>query len=388
MQKYLLTTTLAIIGSFVVGSSALAAPGVVYKKQLSVPTVPATTLNKIAAMGWQYPTTASSTNGFGTFKNVVLLKPQIISEKECGGVMYRMWAISMDRDATMKTQPLISTTQAPFYNLRFGTRYVFEARTPSLVKWSVDPMYKGIYDLDHPNPQTLFSCDGKNIVIAYEIHNPRNGDTTDVFRTVHYSSFETNTEWSGVTNIVKLKSVTDADGKFLKDVDGILQYPGYLSVTKDRIIGDSRPITASSKGLLYHTVPHYRDLTSLSPSTNIRANFYRMHDGYGVREVSYNTETYEGSVSYYRIKNGEASYTKVDTLDTDNNISIRQDVDGIFFFKSPYTKVSLVHGLPATGYTSQSNIVWETSEQAYIRYTITNTSTSKQQYWEATVNKK
>ncbi|MFO0765157.1 MAG: hypothetical protein U0487_03910 [Patescibacteria group bacterium] len=380
-MNYRLSTGLVALGvSFVIGSSALAAPGVVYKKQLSVPTVPSTIISKLSAMDWDYTTTASTTNGMATFKNVVLEKPVIQGEQDCNGIMYRVWRISVNVDATKKTQPSIRYDQSPYYGGSFGTRYAYEARTPNTVKWHIDQAPNGLYSFERPYPNYVtpfFGCKGSDIVTMNTATNPRSGLSINTYKDISFANFTNDANWSANNlSLGVLPFIASAPSREV--TDGITQVPGVLITWNGTVRGNSQVTTVDSKnGLHVHTLPRYRDLTAVATTEQLQSLFYRLHDGYGVIEMNYKT----GGTTYYRIRNGEAQYSVVDSLPLNKQSGAYQNINGITAANI------LIHGLPASGYESRSNIVWETDAQTYIRYTITNISTGKQQYWEATVNK-
>jgi hypothetical protein len=390
----------ALSASLVVGSSALAAPSVVYKKRLDVPAIPSTIISKIAAMGWQHPTTSSTPNGLATFKNVVMAKPAIADIQECGDIMYRMWEVSIDIKETQKTQPTITFIDKPY--LSYGTRYVFEARTKTSVKWHIDEMYRGIYDNDHPAPKQFFGCKGKDVVVRYSPTTYHNmfavyeapGET--VYKAISLAHFSSDAAWkTTLPSLGKRLYIRDYTKPIV--IDGILQDPGQLYAGRDDasipgVAGDSRIVSADkTHGTQVHHVPRYRDLLAIAPDERfLTATFYRTQDGYAVKEeaLMYGGDGPIYRTNYYRIRNGEAQYTKVDSLPFTETNELIQNDRGLTLTKDMYAPKILVHGLSADSHSARGSVIWETDAQAYVHYTITEIMTGKQQYWEATVNKK
>lgn len=403
-MNYRLSTGLIAVGvSLVVGSNALAAPSIALKKQLSVPTVPASIISNISKMGWQHPSTATTTSGLSTFKNVVLQKPVIVDEQECGENMYRMWAVGIDVDATKKTQPTMREDEPRSNWVSHGTRYVFEARNPKSVKWHTDVMHMGIYDGNHPVPTGFFGCKGKDIIVRYSglssfhnLYQAYYGPGKISYASVSLSSFTSDAAWK--PNLPSLEARTDVRVRVdptVVTVDGIQQEPGFLYVsrfntTTTSISGDSRIVTNDAKeGTRAHTVPHYRDLNGITDNTEyLTAHFFRLSDGYGVVEIyhAYENEAWVYGYKAYRIRNGETKYTQVQSLPFADMSTLLLRDNGLALKNNNQT--ILVHGLPKDSYTAAGNVVWENDYQAYVRYTVTNVSTDKQQYWEAIVNKK
>ncbi len=417
MHKRFLTLSLAIIGSFVVGSSALAAPSVAYKRRLDVPTVPTTVINQVKNLSWRYTTDKGTLNKpvFATFTKVAVKTPVLINEKDCSDVIYRVWEISLDIGAMRKTHPNL-VPYASFYNADFDgyfemtepAKYVIEARTPTAVKWQIDPKADSTY-----SQGSVLSCKGKDLVIG----NGYVGEAATTgkllpreIRNIPFASFTNNDVWKA-----KPLALPQTRSYSQDTVDGIFQFSGVLTVyatdNSPLISGDSRITTIEEdKGVHVHTVPHYRDFATgtLRDKEIIDASFYRLKDGYAVVESSsYRSgTTYERKTTYYRIRNGEARYSIVeslpfnprigfDTYDKGLEIGIestwRQTVGAKLDYK--YER-GLIHGLnaghnsPDSIYSVKTTVLWETDGQVYMRYLITDKFTKKQQYWEATVNKK
>lgn len=412
MNKTLLTTTLAIIGSFVVGSSALAAPSVAFKKQLSVPTVPTTVINQVKALSWRYTTDKGTRYKpvFATFTKVAVKPPVLVNEKDCSDVIYRVWEINLDIGAMRKTHPNLVpyVDYEGYYDTSEPAKYVMEARTPTAVKWQIDPKADSAY-----YPDSILSCKGKDLIIE----NSYVGEaaTTGKFlpyeiRNIPFASFTNNDAWK-----VKPFALPQARSYTRDTVDGIFQFKGVLTVhateNSPLINGDSRITTVEEgKGVHVHTVPRYRDFATatLREKEIIDASFYRLKDGYAVVETSSyrNGNTYKYETTYYRIRNGEAQYSIVQSLPFNPNISFdTYDKGLVVAIESTWRQTAgarpdykaergLIHGLnaghnvPTAVYKVQTKILWETDSQIYIRYLVTDKHTKKQQYWEAIVNKK
>jgi hypothetical protein len=411
MQKTLLTTTLAIIGSFVIGSSALAAPSVVYKKRLDVPTVPTTVINKVKASSWRYTTDKGTRYKpeFANFTNVAVKTPTLVNEKGCSDVIYRIWSIDLDIGAMRKTHPNLVPYSYSFdgYYLEDMEpgKYVIEARTPTAVKWQVEPKTDASYY------QGLFmGCKDKNLIIENSYSGKTaftDGNGRTEIRTIPYISFTNDNAW-------KAKPIEQShQSQFSRvTVDGILQSPGKITVYSSanvvtEIVGDSRVTTFEDEGGVHvHGLPRYRDLSAMAmrDKETLTATFYRMKDGYAVAERSnYNEGTMRKSeMNYYRIRNGEAQYSRVDSLPFNGQTSFETYDKGLEIVLRSNIQVGglentykrgLVHGLnaghniPEAIYDVKTTILWETDSQVYMRYLITDKHTKKQQYWEATVSK-
>lgn len=414
MNKTLLTTTLAIIGSFVVGSSVLAAPGVTYKKRLDVPTVPTTVINQVKALSWRYTTDKGTQFKpvFATFTKVSVTTPTLVSEKDCSDVMYRVWSIGLDLEAMRKTHPNIVPASYG-YDDYYGystelAKYVIEARAPTAVKWQIDPKADSAY-----GPTSLLGCQGKDLIIE----NHYDGETayagkkalTEI-RKIPFISFTNNNAW----NAKPIELTPYSSGQRLT-LDGILQAPGKLTVRAKTggpsITGDSRVTTfEEGKGIQVHNLPRYRDFNSivLRDKEVLNATFFRMKDGYAVSESTtyYDGTTNKRELNYYRIRNGEAQYSKVDSLPYADSLyfsiygkglelSIEENAQRISGYRESYAyERVMIHGLnaghnsPFSIYEAKAQVLWETNDQVYIRYLISDKFTKKQQYWEAIVNKK
>jgi hypothetical protein len=61
MKHRLSISLLAISATLVVGSSAVAAPGVSYKKRLDVPSLPTSVITQLKQMEWAYPSATKQT---------------------------------------------------------------------------------------------------------------------------------------------------------------------------------------------------------------------------------------------------------------------------------------------------------------------------------------
>ncbi|MCA9384966.1 MAG: hypothetical protein KC662_04625 [Candidatus Magasanikbacteria bacterium] len=411
MNKYLSSLSLAIIGTLTIGSNVLAAPGVVYKKQLNVPTVPVSIINQLKQMNWAYPSkTSTDSQGLSTIKNVELLSPELQSEIECGDTSYRMWTFYLDGQKTQKTHDDIDLNISKLSHDTFvGRRFVFEARKNDQVKWQIEPNDLAVYTLDRPTPSAdaFFGCSGNDAVIENVFTAPRSSRYKRTLRVVTFKDFTKDSTWntvaaydSGVQNNAILSLGTQR-------VDGIKQIPGHLLFLEGRLYGDSRPVTIEpQRGIVSHGMPHYRDLRMLPANiVNLSATFYRMHDGYAVKEDTrvLNNGIYELRTTYFRIHDGDARYSVIDSLpfDSINKSQLSRNIDGLVLSQTinGIVKRTLVHGLPSlnlsqTGsdywesdYGVTAIPVWETSAQVYTRYMITDARTGKQQYWEATVNK-
>ncbi|MFO0765158.1 MAG: hypothetical protein U0487_03915 [Patescibacteria group bacterium] len=406
MNKPLLTTTLAIVGSLFVTSSALAAPGVAYKKRLDTPSVPATIVKQVEAASWRYTTDKGTRYQptYATYTNVIVEKPVLVAEKDCGSVTYRLWSFNLDLKQMRKKYPNIVPSGASneYDDSFYGSisKYVFEARSGATTQWKLDPKGNANYSFD-----SLLGCKNNDLIVMNTRLTEKgaylSGGNQEV-RTINYRYFSSDKTWNVAPDTI-------AGSYQIYSVDGIKQRPGTLVATKSAtanqitVTGDSRVATFDG-GYHLHTIPRYRDLTaiaSVGEKIYIKATFYRLKDGYGVMETDLVTNKY----TYYRIHDGEGAYTQVTSLPLDGFSSAIEPyssgVQLVVMNKStttgdytyPYYHYISVHGLP-TGHNYTSNvyhvsasILWETDAQVYMRYLITDKFTGKQQYWEATVNK-
>ncbi len=410
MQKTLLTTTLAIIGSFVIGSSALAAPGVAYKRRLDVPTVPATVINQVKNLSWRYTTDKGTPTKphFATFTKAAVKTPLLINEKGCADVIYRVWGISVDLETMRKTHPnMVPPGYGYSNNSSELAKYVIEARTPTAVKWQIDPKTDSAY-----TQSTFLGCQGKDLIIE----NRYAGETTytgknlsSEIRKIPYISFTNNNAWTA-----KSMDLTPFSSSQRTTVDGILQAPGklvvYTNADGTTITGDSRVTTfEEGKGIQIHSLPRYRDFNTavMRDREALTATFYRMKDGYAVTESTtyYEGDVYKYKTTYYRIRNGEAQYSLVESLPFGDKLYFTTYGKGLqLTVQSNVLQTSeaydygsyadiMIHGLnaghnsPESIYSVKTTVLWETDSQVYMRYLITDKFTKKQQYWEATVSK-
>lgn len=396
MKKTLLTTSLAIIGSFVIGADVLAAPGVVYKRRMDVPTVPSSIVTKVKNLPWVQVKDVPNT--------IKLHKPTLELEKDCDGVNYRVWRISRDI-STSSTHPSLAN-YSPYY------RTVFESRTATSVKWYIYPSKTGHGGEMVPMP---YICRGNDLVVMSSTMNEYSGQYSATYSLIRDTHFNLASEWTkpsqSYTYTSAIEHALNAATLHLFLEPKIHQIPGVLLVKDGKISGDSRPVTFDQKSFSHqHTVPHYRDLTQvMSSGTEIISLFYRIPDGYAVLEgVKQNGTTTE---AIYIIKNGEARYTKHDSKTTPENLALigekifklersylylgKNGVNmsgGLLLFDTQ--KPTLVHGIASTAgipenrFQLKATTLWETDAQIYTRYLLTERATGKQQYWEATVNKK
>jgi len=413
MNKYLSSLSLAIIGTLTISSQALAAPGVVYKKRLSLPTVPTSIISQAEKSLWRLPTEKSTKLGQPVFENFTNLKtnpPVFIGEKDCSGVTYRAWSVTVDLETERKNHPTL-LPYSRYYKDADGIyeqqKYLFEARTPEEVKWHIDTTKNVRY-----STEPFFSCRNKDVVLEYsvrDLESERPYYAPRFLKTVNYNGFANSNSWN--TGAAQIPNNYNTESVI---VDGIKQYPGQLTVgyTSYQTTGDSRVMSADVKnGFHLHTLPHYRDLTQITQSDTkvIYANFYRLSDGYGVVETTYDytVDRAAPKITYYRIRNGEARYSVVDSLPFESRSVIITYDKGVTMFSGaktlesyylgyPYfgkTDAYLIHGIasghlgPEAVYQVIPSILWETDAQVYTRYMITDRITGKQQYWEATVNK-
>lgn len=380
MKHRLSISLLAISASLVVGSSAMAAPGVAYKRRLDVPKVPASVLSQI---------TKTKNTEFTT---------SLSGERDCKDVIYRSWSVAAYNPSEQK----IAT--------------VIEARTNTNVMWKVIVDEK---DDTLIRIRSLYSCRGRDLILNdghLQLISSSKTLKPTFLRHIRYASFQDPREWTSAQRSIEytnylLQSLAILGGGPTLSIDGIDQVPGLLVVENGQITGDSRPITFDQKTSFHlHTLPRYRDLTTVPQNETVLALFFRMSDGYLVAEtitkeaVDWTTNS-EGprfedpTNTYYRIRNGEAHYTKVEEPGSFFKSTAIQYSNGHTLFvtngpKLEDVKTILVHGLPkdpnhasSLTHESKGSILWETEAQVYMRYLITEKKTGKQQYWEATVNK-
>ena len=377
MNYRLSISLLAISASLVVGSSAMAAPGVAYKKRLDVPMVPASAIKQVQNMPWV------AVDGQTTLK---FHHPALGEEKDCGNVIYRSWVVFRDvGDAGL------------------SYRLIMEARTPTKTKWVVLPneytFTVGGFSTPLEDKLTdaetqLFSCHGQDLILKTNLQTHENNRTVlDTFLTpVRFANFDKHSEWTDRsrqlmlnrdrTNLARTHYATFIP----KTVDGIDQMPGILHVENGAITGDSRPVTFDQKNAIHqHGLPYYRDLRNLPENTRLTILFFRTKDGYAVDEWQHATDGQASKMTSYRIRNGEAQYSVVDSLPVTKSSRLTSIKDSLAYEGD---QTIIVHGVPPElGYRINGSILWETDAQAYMRYIINDTSTRKQQYWEATVNK-
>ena len=346
-----LLTALTIASTIGFAMPTLAATTILSKKQLAVPRI-----------DWRVLPSA--------IRN---LPQDIRGEMDCGDTSYRVWTIDVPTP-----DPQSSSGYA-----------VFEARRGSIVKWktlpggwAASPTGSGGYN--------FFRCgdDGVYLVPYLSFTDPATWAQPGIQRgyvSRSNGSYYYEKSWEAIT------------------VDGIVQVPGTLTLTSTGILGDSRPATISKGRVINHTLPWYRDLNAVprnQTGITLKADFFRLRDGYGVRETEYLCSTSEQctekGIKFYRIRNGESAYTQVETLpfqharlnyvsSDDNGVTLKQWSD--------FRTIGLIHGLPAplpgeySDYRVTGAVVNENGLTVWVRYLIENTKTQRRQYWEATVQR-
>ncbi len=395
MKHRLSISLLAISATLVVGSSAVAAPGVSYKKRLDVPTLPASVITQLKQMEWAYPSaTSKHSEGLGMFKNVALLKPRLAAEIECGDTSYRMWTVALDGAITKKLYSDINIDTAATKlsaGTQIATRYVFEARKNNQVKRYVEPTAGAIYSVKNPAPSAnvFFGCNGNSAILENTFSSPRVSSYKRTMRAISYANLTDKATWQNLAYDSGEQIVT-LFGTEVNSVGGIKQIPGRLTITNGAIYGDSRPITIEPKrGVVQHAMPRYRELSPSTTTGVLQSQFFRLPDGYAVEEII-NDGTREIK-TYYRIYDGEAQYSVVESLPFDLQYRVSENERGAAIITRRDMAPTIVSSMPLHGYPmeywSEGSILWETDYQLYTRYPLTNKSTGAQQYWEATVIK-
>jgi hypothetical protein len=217
---------------------------------------------------------------------------------------------------------------------------------------------------------------------------------------IPYASFGTASAWDKANRINRSSPALS----YPAVVDGIMQMPGVLTVNANGMVGDSRPATIERNGsITLHTLPWYRDLRTDTANVE-RVNFYRLRDGYGVKETIRIEGSAAYSTNYYRIHDGESAYTKVDNLpityEFDRpcmscffNPSVARTANGVTLVKNG-VEIALIHRLPTLPRGTEDPIylipatrVVETATTYIVNYQIVNTQTNTAQYWQTTIQK-
>jgi hypothetical protein len=376
-QLFAVLTAVSMLGFT---SPALAAPSVVFKKQLAVPKIDA----RILPLGARN------------------LNQELAQEFECGDTIYRYWIIPIKQE---------------FPN-RAGYD-VFEARRGNTTKYKVSNYSYGLY---YGRNYGYIACASDGIYVIDSRYHPRGtyGQTWTI--RVPFADFQNDRVWNFETGVQR-GYVDSSNGTYWYNpayrpvlIDGILQLPGTLTLSgtlsngTNGVSGDSRPATIESNGdIIRHTLPWYRNLneTPKKPvGITLKAEFYRLSDGYGVKETMLNCDgesaskdsCIEENVTFYRIRNGESAYTVVTSLpfqSLSRNSYVSQGSYGATLSRmSDYKEYALIHRLPeikdASGYSIYSvrgSVIAENDTTAYARYLITDSRNGARQYWEVTVQK-
>ncbi len=432
MKRFL--TALTIASSLVfVAMPAMAAPKILSKKRLTIPAVSNVVVQKyFGNLVWKYripaadPTTTSVP---GEIKNPPLLT-DIMQEKTCGSVEYRLWSVGVDRAAVSK-------------KLKKEVQMEYQAeQSPHLLQatqkgrsWYA-PWHGIAFQTD---------CFGERLRLMTLTSNFYTIDLADV-----------------KSGKLKPPVILSAEARLSEPVilEGVYQYPGKISrsIYGDEAGGDSTIfVLEKDGGVTKHHPTRFRDYNTpsvqeLKPSflnvsgtlSILEGTFYRLPDGYGVTEFyGFQPSGYqpldplctEGVACYgneapdYRIRNGEARYSMVapfqpteftrrTTVGADYQTGIVLYQNAPFSVRNLFSGTSrqgtiatLVHGAapqtlpkvePPPGSISLGgsslalalslekinggSVVWETADRLLIRYYITPYNGATQ-YWEAVIQK-
>lgn len=250
-------------------------------------------------------------------------------------------------------------------------------------------------------PFTPFACRGNGVYVAQMNYSPVGSNISLAF--IPFASFGNPAAWEKVNKI--FRSTYPAPIPYPAIVDGIVQMPGLLTMQSDgTAIGDSRPGTIEQNGsVTLHTLPWYRDLRTNNQNVE-RVTFYRLHDGYGVKETVRIEGSAAYSTNYYRIHDGESAFTQVDglpiTLELDHpcmscyqDPAVMRTLNGVTLIKNG-KEIALIHTLPTLApgtydptYEIPSGKVTETATTYIVDYQIANRQTNRAQYWRAVIQK-
>lgn len=318
------------------------------------------------------------------------LPHQLIEEVDCGDTTYRSWQVTTFRSMT---------PQGSFGYL------VFEARRGTAAKWHIE---RWSNSPSYSRSVSFFHCDEDDdvYVMLYEASSRQGWSAFRVLK-VGFDRFDQASVWDfneGMQTPARAWYFGTSNRISPILMDGIVQIPGRLSVQPENatIAGDSRPQTIEPNGVLRHSLPWYRDLNQAkNEGKTIDAVFYRMHDGYAVKETVYTcpssspSSACDETITLYRIHDGEARYSIVDSLPVGKlageGYRIFMGESGVVL-ESPDHNKMLLHGLPNQSeagpiYTVSGSMLAEDEARLYMRYLMTNIETGNQQYWEAIIGK-
>ncbi len=363
MKRFLFVLTAVSAISFALPT--LAAPKVISKQKIAPP-IPLLALPKDARNSVQ----------------------QLIKELKCGDITYRYYLL---------------VTQYSDQHYQSKGYAVAEAIKRSSVKRFIQTYHvskvPGAASLNDMLAAPL-TCDGTDLYVMAQTYNGAQGQLSETLLRIPYTSFTRASAWriqQGITRTYLIDSGMAIDPVIGEDV---VQMPGSLKVDISGIHGDSRPGTISANGTItLHTLPQYRNLGEITKRGYefLQITFYRFPDGYGVKEVTVPLIiTTSTPALYYRIHDGESSYTQVDSLPItsfDQSAYLNRATYGLTLLDKDRKEVVLIHGLPY--FTSETistinvtgSVISETATTYNVRYQIRDIKSGHIQYWQVVIQK-
>jgi hypothetical protein len=383
-MRIFLPSAFVITASFCFALTTQAAPGILSKRQLSLPQIPKSVLSRLSSMKWTftYTDTASKNSGWLTKTSnfVKVSETTLQNEKVCGGTDYREWIAKLDFRSALKKHESVYSNNSSY--VAYETGFILQAVRNGETKWLALQL-NGVRNIE------LVGCSGQDIVVMKEAVG--SGYLQIPFEKINDPSW-----WKRPNTYPRSIFASEVI------VDGVPQRFGEIGKSvfngKTTIYGSSSIAVAQGSNFKIENPPWYRDINSVNftGDGNLRANFYRYHDGYGVEEelctrdvdTTTNTTITKVTMTNYRIHDGEAAYSIVPSLPTPTNHYLYSNEAGVVITGFDPHLLVLIHGgknLNAQN-TVWGTVVSETADTAVVRYTFTPPG-GRLQYWEATIQK-